>query len=124
MKRITRDRHLTPEEAARNEEVRNLVDKELPELIERHRERMIIKNEQAEIESIQRMVEAKEEDAYERGKQDERARWEQALRVTEAYAEPHVITYATQFNYGTPIRWQDAAYDGYKAAINRLKKEI
>ena len=40
MKRIQRDRRLTPEEAAKARQVRAVVDAELPELIERHHERM------------------------------------------------------------------------------------
>ena len=39
MKRITRDRRLTPEEAATNEAIRRQVDEELPALISRHHER-------------------------------------------------------------------------------------
>lgn len=40
MKRITRDRRLTPEEAAKYKAVREQVAEELPELITRHHERM------------------------------------------------------------------------------------
>jgi DNA-binding Xre family transcriptional regulator len=40
MKRITRNRHLTPEEAARYKAIREQVADELPELIARHHERM------------------------------------------------------------------------------------
>jgi DNA-binding XRE family transcriptional regulator len=40
MKRIIRDRRLTPEEAAKYHAVRGQVAEELPELIERHHERM------------------------------------------------------------------------------------
>jgi DNA-binding phage protein len=40
MKRITRDRRLTPEEAAKYGAIREQVAAELPELIERHYERM------------------------------------------------------------------------------------
>src|SRR5688572_10528055 len=39
MKRITRDRRLTPEEAARYNQVREQVAGELPDLIARHHER-------------------------------------------------------------------------------------
>jgi predicted transcriptional regulator len=39
MKRITRDRRLTPEEAAKYNKVREQVAGELPELIARHQER-------------------------------------------------------------------------------------
>jgi DNA-binding XRE family transcriptional regulator len=40
MKRITRDRRLTPEEAARYKAVREQVAAELPELVARHHERV------------------------------------------------------------------------------------
>jgi len=40
MRRIIRDRKLTPEEAAKYRAVREQVAKELPELIERHHERL------------------------------------------------------------------------------------
>lgn len=40
MKRITRDRRLTPEEAAKYKAVRDQIAAELPELVERHHERM------------------------------------------------------------------------------------
>jgi DNA-binding phage protein len=40
MKRITRDRRLTPEEAAKYQSIREQVAAELPDLIERHHERM------------------------------------------------------------------------------------
>jgi hypothetical protein len=40
MKRITRDRRLTPEEAAKYNKVREQVAEELPELVTRHHERM------------------------------------------------------------------------------------
>ena len=39
MKRITRDRRLTPEEAAKYEAIREQIAEELPDLIERHHER-------------------------------------------------------------------------------------
>lgn len=39
MKRITRDRRLTPEEAAKYRQVREQVAQELPDLIARHHER-------------------------------------------------------------------------------------
>jgi DNA-binding XRE family transcriptional regulator len=42
MKRITRDRRLTPEESAKYQAIRDQVAQELPELIERHHERMAI----------------------------------------------------------------------------------
>jgi DNA-binding XRE family transcriptional regulator len=40
MKRITRDRRLTPDEAAKYQAVREQVAGELPELVARHHERM------------------------------------------------------------------------------------
>jgi hypothetical protein len=40
MKRIVRDRRLTPEEAAKYKAIRQQVAEELPELIARHQERM------------------------------------------------------------------------------------
>jgi DNA-binding XRE family transcriptional regulator len=40
MKRITRDRRLTPEEAAKYQKIRAQVAGELPELVTRHHERM------------------------------------------------------------------------------------
>jgi DNA-binding XRE family transcriptional regulator len=42
MKRITRDRPLTPEEAAKYKQVREQVAGELPQLLERHHERMAV----------------------------------------------------------------------------------
>ena len=39
MKRITRNRRLTPEEAAKYKDIRQQVADELPELIKRHHER-------------------------------------------------------------------------------------
>jgi predicted transcriptional regulator len=42
VKRITRDRKLTPEEAAKYKAVREQVAQELPELVARHHERMAI----------------------------------------------------------------------------------
>ncbi len=40
MKRIVRDRTLTPEESAKYNRIREQVAAELPDLIERHHERM------------------------------------------------------------------------------------
>lgn len=40
MKRITRDRHLTPEEAAKYKAIREQVAEELPDLVGRHHQRM------------------------------------------------------------------------------------
>ena len=41
VQRITRNRRLTPEEAAKYREVREQVAEELPELITRHDERLV-----------------------------------------------------------------------------------
>lgn len=40
MKRIIRDRYLTPEEVAKYKRIRELVEQDLPELIARHHEHM------------------------------------------------------------------------------------
>lgn len=40
MKRITRDRRLTPAEAAKYQAIRQQIDQELPELVERHHQRV------------------------------------------------------------------------------------
>ena len=45
MKRIRRNRYLTEEEAAKYNKIREQVDKELPELIARHHERMAAQKE-------------------------------------------------------------------------------
>jgi ribosome-binding protein aMBF1 (putative translation factor) len=45
IKRIIRDRRLTPEDAARYKEIREQVSAELPELIKRHHERMAAQDE-------------------------------------------------------------------------------
>jgi ribosome-binding protein aMBF1 (putative translation factor) len=42
MKRITRDRKLTPEESAKYKRIREQVAAELPELVARHHERMAV----------------------------------------------------------------------------------
>jgi DNA-binding XRE family transcriptional regulator len=49
MKRITRDRRLTPEEAARYKTIREQVAEELPDLISRHHERMATLDELQEL---------------------------------------------------------------------------
>jgi hypothetical protein len=41
MKRTTRNRRLTPEEAAKYKAIREQVEEELPDLIARHHERMV-----------------------------------------------------------------------------------
>jgi ribosome-binding protein aMBF1 (putative translation factor) len=45
MKRITRDRRLTPEEAAKYKAVREQVAEELPDLVARHHERMATRDQ-------------------------------------------------------------------------------
>jgi DNA-binding XRE family transcriptional regulator len=45
MRRIARDRRLTPEEAAEYREVREQIAEELPDLVARHHERMTALNE-------------------------------------------------------------------------------
>ncbi len=50
MKRITRTRRLTNDEAAKYKKVRDQVSKELPELVARHHERM------ATLDQLQRVV--------------------------------------------------------------------
>lgn len=42
MRRITRDRRLTTEEAAKYKSIRNRIAEELPELVGRHHERMAV----------------------------------------------------------------------------------
>ncbi len=59
MKRITRDRLLTPEEAAMNKRVREQVAQELPDLIERHHDRMSALDQVAEL--LQQLKAAREE---------------------------------------------------------------
>src|SRR5258708_2159610 len=49
MKRITRDRRLTPEEVARYKAVREQVAEELPDLIARHHERMAASDQLQEL---------------------------------------------------------------------------
>jgi ribosome-binding protein aMBF1 (putative translation factor) len=49
MKRITRDRKLTPEEAAKYKAVRQQVAAELPDLVDRHHERMATLDRVAEL---------------------------------------------------------------------------
>jgi membrane-bound ClpP family serine protease len=49
LQRITRNRRLTPEEAAKHREVREQVAEELPELITRHDERLVALDQLAEL---------------------------------------------------------------------------
>jgi DNA-binding XRE family transcriptional regulator len=49
MKRTTRNRHLTPEEAAKYRKIRQQVDEELPELLARHESRMAALDELQEV---------------------------------------------------------------------------
>ena len=57
--RITRDRRLTPEEAAKYREVREQVAQELPELIARHNERLMALDQLADL--VQQLKAAREE---------------------------------------------------------------
>jgi DNA-binding XRE family transcriptional regulator len=59
MKRITRDRKLTQEEAAKYKAIRKPVDEELPELIDRHHERLAALDELDEL--LQQLKAAREE---------------------------------------------------------------
>ena len=59
MKRVERTRNLTPEEAAKYRAVREQIDNELPELIERHQERVAIAEQLDEL--LKRLKEAREE---------------------------------------------------------------
>jgi DNA-binding XRE family transcriptional regulator len=59
LQRITRNRRLTPEEAAKYREVRVQVAEELPELISRHDERLIALDQLAEL--VQQLKAAREE---------------------------------------------------------------
>jgi DNA-binding XRE family transcriptional regulator len=60
LKRITRDRRLTPEEAAKYKAVRNKVAAEVPDLIARHHERMAIFDQlQALLQQLKAAREAK-----------------------------------------------------------------
>lgn len=59
MRRITRDRHLTPAEAAKYREVREKVAQELPELISRHEERQATLDQLADL--VQQLKAAREE---------------------------------------------------------------
>jgi DNA-binding XRE family transcriptional regulator len=49
MKRIVRDRRLTPEEAAKYKAIREQVAEELPDLISRHHERMAVHDQLQEL---------------------------------------------------------------------------
>lgn len=51
MKRITRNRRLTKEEVAKYDKIREQVDKELPELVARHHERMTAQNQLQDVVS-------------------------------------------------------------------------
>lgn len=52
MKHITRDRRLNPEEAAKYRQIRQQVERELPELIARHHQRMATREVKVEVPSI------------------------------------------------------------------------
>jgi DNA-binding XRE family transcriptional regulator len=49
MRRVIRNRRLTPQEAAKYEAIRGQIAKELPELIARHHERMVVLDEWQEL---------------------------------------------------------------------------
>jgi predicted transcriptional regulator len=59
LQRITRNRRLTPEEAAKYREVREQVAEELPELIARHDERLVALDQLAGL--VQQLKAAREE---------------------------------------------------------------
>ena len=59
LQRITRNRRLTPEEAAKYREVREQVAEELPELITRHDERLVALDQLADL--VQQLKAAREE---------------------------------------------------------------
>src|SRR5687767_4996128 len=59
LQRITRNRRLTPEEAAKYRDIREQVAEELPELITRHDERLIALDQLAEL--VQQLKAAREE---------------------------------------------------------------
>ena len=58
MKRMTRDRRLTPEEAAKYKAIREQVAEELPDLIARHHERMEVLGQLQEL--LQQLKAARE----------------------------------------------------------------
>jgi len=59
LRRITRNRRLSPEEAAKYREIREQVAEELPELITRHDERLVALDQLAEL--VQQLKAAREE---------------------------------------------------------------
>jgi DNA-binding XRE family transcriptional regulator len=59
LRRITRNRRLSPEEAAQYREVRERVEAELPELMARHDERLMALDQLAEL--VQQLKAAREE---------------------------------------------------------------
>ena len=59
LRRITRDRRLSPEEAAEYREIREKVAEELPELIARHEERMVALDQVADL--VHQLKAAREE---------------------------------------------------------------
>jgi DNA-binding XRE family transcriptional regulator len=59
MKRITRDRRLAPEEAAKYREVRQRVAEELPDLVARHHQRMAALDQPEEL--LRQLKAAREE---------------------------------------------------------------
>jgi DNA-binding XRE family transcriptional regulator len=59
LQRITRNRRLTPDEAAKYREVREQLEQELPELITRHDERLVALDQLADL--VQQLKAAREE---------------------------------------------------------------
>jgi hypothetical protein len=66
MRRITRDRKLTPEEAAKYRRVREQIAKELPELVTRH-DRDVVRSREVEQEVLQQLDEPSAREASDRG---------------------------------------------------------
>jgi len=59
LRRITRDRHLAPEEAAKYRGIRAQIAEELPELITRHSERLVALDQLADL--VEQLKVAREE---------------------------------------------------------------
>ena len=62
MKRVTRDRKLPPEDAAKYKRVREQVDVELPELVSRHHDRVAATNDCARSSKHEQVNQAMNED--------------------------------------------------------------
>jgi len=59
LRRLTRNRHLAPEEATKYREIRERISEELPELIARHSERLVALDQLADL--VQQLKAAREE---------------------------------------------------------------